>query len=264
MNPEPTPAKPAIRWPGGKTSLLPHILPLIPPHHCYCEPFSGGLAMLCAKPRSPIEVINDLNGDLINFYRIVRYHLNPLLDELEFVPGSRQEFYDFIRQPGLTDIQRAARWWYRNKNGFASDSNSFGRSAKSGGASLSSRSAALDKIRALNARLDKVCIENLDWQRCVEINDTPESFFFVDPPYTGCKQKAYQSWTLDDVKGLGEVLRGLQGRWLLTVNDTPEICSLFEDCRVKPVTRARGLNAKAAKPYAELIICPGKNGGGGR
>jgi DNA adenine methylase len=126
-------------------------------------------------------VINDLNGDLINFYRIVRYHLNPLLDELEFVLGSRQEFHDFISQTGFTDIQRAARWWYRNKNGFGGDdSHSFGRSAKSGGASLGSRSAALDKIRALNTRLDKVCIENLDWRRCVEINDTPESFFFVD------------------------------------------------------------------------------------
>jgi hypothetical protein len=68
---------------------------------------------------------------------------------------------------------------------------------------------------------------------------------------------------VDDVKRLGGVLRDLQGRWMLTINNTPEIRSLFEDCRVKPVTRARGLNAKAAKPYNELIICSGKNGGGG-
>lgn len=94
--------KPAVSWPGGKSRLLKHILPLIPEHTCYCEPFAGGLAVLLAKQRSGIEVINDLNGDLITFYRCVRFHQDALLTELEFVMNSRQEFYDF-RDQGGTD-----------------------------------------------------------------------------------------------------------------------------------------------------------------
>lgn len=84
--------RPAVSWPGGKGRLLKYILPLIPRHTCYCEPFSGGLAVLLAKPRSKVEVVNDLNGELITFYRCVRFHADVLLTELEFVMNSRQEF----------------------------------------------------------------------------------------------------------------------------------------------------------------------------
>lgn len=77
-------------------------MPLIPKHQCYVEPFAGGLAVFLAKPRSQIEVLNDLNGDLVTFYRCVRFHSDTLLTELEFVLNSRQEFKDFADQPGLT------------------------------------------------------------------------------------------------------------------------------------------------------------------
>ncbi|MES2572137.1 MAG: DNA adenine methylase, partial [Verrucomicrobiota bacterium] len=87
----------------------------MPPHRCYVEPFAGGLAVLLAKERSSIEVLNDINGDLVNFYRCVRFHSDVLLTELEFVLNSRQEFTDFRHQPGLTDLQRASRWFFRNK-----------------------------------------------------------------------------------------------------------------------------------------------------
>src|SRR5205085_1031202 len=116
--------------------------PLLPKHHCYCEPFAGGLAVFLAKPRSPIEVVNDVNGDLVTFYRCVRFHQDPLLTELEFVLNSRREFLDFRDQPGLTDIQRAARWFHRNKNCFGgTDMRSFGTSALGGGAVFGSRAA---------------------------------------------------------------------------------------------------------------------------
>jgi hypothetical protein len=97
----------AIQWPGGKRWLLPVILPLIPPHTCYVEPFGGGLSVLLAKPRSPVEVANDTDGDLVNFYRVARFHLEPLLAELRWLPNSREEFHALRHQPGLTDIQRA-------------------------------------------------------------------------------------------------------------------------------------------------------------
>jgi DNA adenine methylase len=229
--------------------MLKWILPLIPKHKCYCEPFAGGLAVFLAKTRSTMEVINDINGDLVTFYRCVRYHQEPLLTELEFVLNSRKEFYDFGDQPGLTDIQRSARWFFRNKNCFGGVMKSFGVGA------VGSRAARLETIRALSHRLDRVCIEHLDWQRCMQLYDRPGTFFFVDPPYTGCKADVYATWTNTDVQILRDRLFGLKGKWLLTLNDAPAIRAIFSDCELIPVTRARGINNKqGAKIYRELII----------
>jgi len=89
--------KPAVHWAGAKSRLLKHLLPLIPEHACYAEPFSGGLAVLLAKPRSAVEVINDVDGDLVRFYRCVRFHVETLLTELEFVLNAREELRETLR-----------------------------------------------------------------------------------------------------------------------------------------------------------------------
>lgn len=229
---------------------------MIPKHHCYCEPFSGGLAVLLAKPRSEIEVINDLNGELITFYRCVRFHADVLLTELEFVLNSRKEFYDFRDQPGLTDIQRAARWFFRNKNCFGgANMDSFSTSPIINTGATGSRSNRMEAIRALSVRLDRVCIEHLDWDHCMDLYDRSETFFFVDPPYTSSNASMYEGWTDTDVQILRDKLIKRRGRWLLTLNDTPSIRQIFSDCELKPVTRPRGIrNVGAAVPYNELII----------
>jgi DNA adenine methylase len=252
--------KPAVSWPGGKSRYVDRILPLIPEHTCYVEPFAGGLAVLLAKPRSDMEVINDLNGDLITFYRCVRFHSDVLLTELEFVLNSRQEFRDFCDQPGLTDIQRAARWFFRNKVCFGgARMDSFGTAALGGGASHGSRGSRMEAIRALNLRLDRTCIEHLDWQRCITLYDRPSTFFFVDPPYTECDAGMYAAWTNTDVQLLRDCLAKLRGKWLATLNDTAAIREIFAGCRIQAFSRARGINNKSgagAEPYKELIILP--------
>jgi DNA adenine methylase len=252
--------KPALSWPGGKSRLLKHILPLIPKHACYVEPFAGGLAVLLAKPRSQLEVINDLNGDLVTFYRCVRFHQDVLLTELEFVLNSRQEFFDFRDQPGLTDLQRAARWFFRNKNCFGgANMNSLGTSPTTKTGILGSRSARLEAIRALNFRLDSVGIEHLEWDHCLRLYDRPSTFFFVDPPYTECKVEMYGAWTNTDVQILRQHLCALRGNWLVTLNDTSAIRKIFAGCRLTPVSRARGINNQGgSKLYRELIIQPAK------
>jgi DNA adenine methylase len=203
-----------------------------------------------------VEVINDLNGELITFYRCVRFHPDVLLTELQFVLNSREEFYDFREQAGLTDIQRSARWYFRNKTCFGgSEMSSFGVSAMCG---PSSRAGRMEAIRALSLRLDRTCIEHLDWRRCIELYDRPTTFFFVDPPYTGCNLSMYEGWTNTDVQILQEVLTKVRGKWLLTLNDTPAIRAIFRGCKFTPISRARGINNKdgAAKIYRELIIQP--------
>lgn len=256
--PAPYRVKPAISWPGGKTRLLKWILPLIPRHVCYVEPFAGGLAVLLAKERSRLEVINDANGDLIRFYRCVRFHQDPLLTELEFVLNSRQEFYDFKDQPGLTDIQRAARWFYRNKNSFGGLLDSFGTGALGGGAAHASRSARMEVIRALSHRLDGVCIEHLPWEKCVSLYDRPTTFFFLDPPYTSGSVGVYAGWTNTDVQILRDRLGKLKGKWLVTLNDSEPIRQIFSGCRIRSVDRAIGIEQKGAtgRRYKELVITP--------
>ena len=245
-----------MRWPGGKGRLLKHLLPLITPHVCYCEPFAGGLAVLLAKPRANVEIINDRHGDLVRFYRCVRFHCDALLTEIEFSLNSREEFMSFRAQPGLTDIQRAARWYYRNRLCFGgADIDTFGTSAVS---SSDSRARRMGAIRELSVRLDRAIIEDLDWEACVRRYDRPGTLFFLDPPYTGCSDTAYDAWTIADVMKLREVLRTIQGRWIVTLNDAADIRQVFDDCEITAVSRAMGINGAASKgrQYKEIIIRP--------
>lgn len=248
--------RPAVRRPGGKSRLLPLLMPLIPAHKVYVEPFAGGLAVLLAKPRSTVEVLNDMDQSLVTFYRVVRFHAEPLLAELEWVLNSRQEFVDCREQPGLTDIQKAARWYFRNRTCFGgSNLDTFGVSLTS---AADSRGRRMEAVRQLAVRLDRVIIESVDWERCVRIYDRAETFFFMDPPYTECGETSYKAWTTADVMKLRETLRSLKGRWLLTLNDSPDNRRLFGDCEVRSVERAKGIarTPGGAGRYRELIIRP--------
>lgn len=228
---------------------------MIPKHNCYVEPFAGGLAVFLAKPRSANEVINDVHTDLITFYRCVRFHREELLTELEFVLNSRQEFHDFRAQPGLTDIQRAARWYTRNKIGFGGSDQSFGVRVSH---PVSSRTNRMEIIRQLNVRLDTATIEHLDWEKCVDLYDRPTTFFFLDPPYTECGRTNYDGWKDSDVLRLRQKVDRIQGKWIITLNDTATIRSIFHDCQLVPVSRAKGISNKKGKatPYKEIVIAP--------
>lgn len=259
--PTPAPAgtKPVVAWQGGKRWLTKELIPLIPAHRMYVELFCGGGALLCAKQPSAAEVINDLNSELVNLYRIVKYHLHELFRELDWCLNSREEFNGFKEQRGLTDIQRAARWFLRMKNGFGGSPDHFGRGRMGGGASFTSKEGRLALLRAFNARLDKVCIENLDWKECIALYDSKQAVFFCDPPYTtGVAQ--YGAWTIDDLARFREEgLDQMKGTWILTIDDTPANRGLFKDCFIKSFTRANGISRKegeAASQYHELIIRP--------
>lgn len=243
--------KPILKWPGGKTRLLHLILPRITPHKCYCEPFAGGLAVLLAKERSEEEVVNDTNGTLVALYRNVQYHMAALLDEIEFALNARQNLHDYTKQPGLTEIQRAARWFVRNRISFAGHGRGMGKA--------SSRENTMANIRELNRRLDKVRIENLPYEDCIRTHDSAKTFFFLDPPYLHANVGPYAGWTEEQMEGLRRVLNGVKGNWLLTVDGSEFNRKLFRDCRVRRVqTRNGSLNPGKVgeKTFSELIITP--------
>jgi DNA adenine methylase len=249
--------KPVFSWPGGKSWASKHVLPLIPQHACYVEPFAGGLAILLAKEPSALEVVNDINSDLINFFRCVKFHRDELIKELQWVLNSREEFTSFKQQPGLTDIQRAARWFCRQTLSFGGDGDSFAVTRKPGGGANKSRHSLLEKLGALNDRLDKVVTEHLDWHHCLELYDSSETFFFVDPPYLGGKIKNYKAWGEADLKSLRDCLVERKGKWILTINDCEAARSLFQKQKKTTLTRQRGIANRTEKDrqeYKELLI----------
>lgn len=248
-------AKPAYAWPGGKTRMLKYILPAIPPHLTYVEPFFGGGAVFFAHPQSHVEVINDINGELVSFLRCAKYHLDPLLDEMDLVANSRREFEDYLAQPGLTEIQRAARWFIRHRLSFGGMGGTF---AVQRTHPLPSRSQRLVAIRSLSARLDRTTIEHRDWARILDLYDAEQSFFFLDPPYLDGAGAAYQGWSEFELARFAERVRALKGAWMVTFQDCPQIRAAFEGFSLQAIDRANGIGNNGGKRegrrYLEVII----------
>jgi len=251
--------KPILRWPGGKTRLLPEILPRIRAHRLYVEAFSGGLAVMLAKARSAAEVINDINGDLVNLYRHAQFHIDALVAEVEFTLVSRQDLADLVSQPGLTGLQQAARYLLRNRLSFGGGGTSYAVSAQG----QASRANVLSLLRSFSERLDKVSVENLPYQRLFDLYDRPDAFWFLDPPYSTGKVENYGLWTPAQMAEFATRVQTLKGDWLVTVNDCPENRSLFASHQVKPiVSRSQSVNRRLnpMATFGELLIQPMKKG----
>ena len=151
-------------WMGGKSKTAHRLCRLLPKHRCYVEVFAGAANLLFVKDKSPTEVLNDINSELVNLFRIVRWHPREFFRELAFFTHSRTEFADYRAQPGLTDIQKAARSWFiirtafGGKGGTAHPAFGYGTTGKA-----PFRRAAFAAVRRCHKRLDGVYIENLDF-----------------------------------------------------------------------------------------------------
>jgi DNA adenine methylase len=244
--------KSPLRWPGGKSRMLDRIMPLVPPHDIYVEPFAGGLAVLRAKRPCDLEVVNDLNGDLVALYRNIRFHLPAVLDEIRYVLNSRRELFDFLKQPGLTEVQRASRWLVRNKISFSGNGVSF-----AGSSANHSKENSLVIIGELSKRLDKVVIEELPYEKCIQKYDKPTAFHFIDPPYLDAKPAAYRGWTREEILGLRGQLDTIKGKWMVTIDDSRFNRDTFKDFNIRGYKVRNGcINAAkyGLQKFGELII----------
>lgn len=249
--------KPILRWQGGKSRLLKAILPRIEPHHCFVEAFAGGLAVMAAKPPSRVEVVNDINSDLVSLYRCVQYHLPALIDEIKWVPSSRQVLKDYLAQPGLTEIQRAARFLLRNRMSFGGGGTSYGVSKLGGGGAATSRQGLVDILERFRARFDRVSVENLPYQRLMTIYDAPTTFWFLDPPYLNAEIDCYAGWNEAQMTEFAALVADLQGNWLVTVDDSPLNRHLFARHKLTAVKTLNGALNRRLLPkqtFGELII----------
>lgn len=218
-------------WPGGKTRLAPHLMPLIAerPHQCYVEAFAGSAAMLFEREPAPVEVINDVNGELVRLYRVVANHLDEFMRQLQWVLVSRETFVGAEAQSvdTLTDIQRAARFYYLQKLSFGGKVEGRALGVGPTAAKRFSRDRVLRTLTAAHRRLERVVVENLPWQRCVGKYDRAETLFFLDPPYW--QTTGYDSeFGLDQYQQLADTMASLKGRAILTINDCPPMRALFD------------------------------------
>jgi len=198
---------------GGKSRLTSRIVPLFPEHRVYVEVFFGAGACYFAKEPSEIEVINDVDGGLVNFFRVVKYHPEELDRQLAYYCRSRQVFRELDREPSLTDIQRAVTWYVQHRLSFGGMGRHFGYAREGGGGGLT---ALRRDFEAIAARMVRTTIENDDFEAILRRYDSPGAFFYVDPPYTGLTCPYPYKWTEADEKRLWGMLAKVKGRWLVS------------------------------------------------
>jgi DNA adenine methylase len=242
-----------ISWIGGKKQLRSVIAELIPQNiNGYIEPFGGAGWVLFYKDRwAKLEVYNDIDARLTNLFLVAKYHKEELNKELQLMLDSRFLFDTIITQPGLTDIQRAARFFLIIKRSFGAKGEHFGTSKKD--KSTKSLKRMIDQVMLIANRLDQVKIETKDYKAIFEIYDTKENFFFIDPPYRHGVQ--YKAGRMNYEIFLKE-LKKLKGKFLLTIDDCPENLKLFKEFNIKKIDRCNGINRKniVNNRFKELII----------
>ena len=250
-----------INWVGGKRLLRKTIAPLIPKDiKSYIEPFGGGGWVLFYKDRwADLEIYNDLDGRLVNLFRIVKYHPNAFKEEYKYLLGSRDMFFQFLNGTFITDIQKAVQFYFIITRSFGGKGSSFGTVKKSSGGASKSQKNVLDKIDAIHKRLDKVMIENRDFETLIKQYDFEDAFFYCDPPYSqGCGYDVTSTKDFDHER-LREVLGNIKGRFLLSYDDSPKIRELYKGFEMIEVERLNGINNRSdvenrKKIFRELLI----------
>lgn len=251
-----------LNYLGGKSKLVGKIVPMIPAdHECYCEAFAGGAWVLFGKERSQCEVINDLDKELATFWRVLQNHMEEFLRYFKHAVVSRELFeLENRKDPTtLTDIQRACRYYYLQRLAFGGRTvgRTFGTST-TGPANLDVTTIQ-ERILEVHWRLARVTIENLPALECISRYDRPETFFYLDPPYFHTAGYAVP-WSDDDFIALRDCLLSIKGRFILSINDVPDIRMIFKSFRLRKVTttysvaNARGSSADRGSRRAELLV----------
>lgn len=223
----------------------------------YIEVFGGGGWVLFYKPQgNDFEVYNDFNSNLVNLYRCVREQPKELINELQYMLNSRLDFeymkYMMHSKTVLPDIRRAAYYYALIRYSYASSIDSFGSQPHSMWNNF-------PLIQSASRRLQKVIIENKDFEKLISQYDRPESFFYCDPPYYET-ESYYEGggFGRDDHERLANKLCSIQGKFLLSYNDCPEIRKLYSrpGIVIEGTTRLSNIAQRyeGGKQYPELLI----------
>lgn len=230
--------KTPISYYGGKQSMLGKILPLIPEHSVYVEPFFGGGAVFWAKEKSKVEVINDLNGHVVNFYKQLKNRPDELIKLVESTPYARSSYKQAMvvyNAPYLFDeLTRTWAFWVATIQGFSNKIGSW-RCAQNRNKECTLLENKKELINEQTSeRLKFVQIESKDAVELIKRHDAPEVFFYCDPPYVDSNQGHYGGYTQEHFNELLQALRCIKGKFLL---------SSYPNQRLKELTDSEGWNS---------------------
>ena len=244
-----------IGWVGGKRLLAKTIAALLPRHTCYVEVFGGAAWVLFAKEPSRVEVYNDLNGRLVELFRCAKAHPEELVRQLDMVLASREMFKLFQRQEGLTEIERAARFFYLTQQSFNRLGKVFSYGRTPGAATTGMRlHKLLGRLDDVRERLVDVRIERDDFGAVLARYDGPETCFFLDPPYYGCEHNYDIRLQKEDHERLAATLATTKARWLVTYNDHAWVRRAYRRHRRFTVAADYTSCVNARRPGHQLII----------
>jgi DNA adenine methylase len=230
----------------------------MPPHELYAEAFAGGAHVLFCKSPSHVEVINDINGELINFFTVVKEKPYQLLLELQWDLYSRKLFLkykaDLEGSAEMSDVERAKRFFYIVKGSFAGQRETFGysRTTKPG----LNFCDIEEIILKAHERLLRVSIECIDFREFIKKYDTPDTLFYLDPPYhiKSAKRMYVQCLGDSDFIEFKDLLKNLKGKFILSLNDDSFIRKTFRYFKIETIDTRYTMNSKGNKKVSELLI----------
>lgn len=252
----------AFPWFGGKTNMAAWIAGKLPDHLTYVEPFGGSAAVLLNKERSHTEVYNDKDGDVVHFFRVAREMPDELAEWVRTVPYAESQYHEWWRDfygDGTRpddDIRRAGQWVflrYTNFSGHVATKRGFRRDSKNdpkGGRESHNWTNVPDRIRRIADRLQGVTILDEDYQVTIGRYDTPETVFYLDPPYVD-NEDVYNETAIHG--GIADTLEGIDGYAMVSYMEIPPAFDLDEWTILEKQVVHRG--SGTGEEATEKLLC---------
>lgn len=255
------PAQPVAPWLGGKSRLADTIISWINAvdHACYAEPFCGmGGIFLRRTQRPKAEIMNDYSREVSNFFRQLQHHYLCFVETIRWQLTTRDGFERLldIELDYLTELQRAARFIYLLKTGFGGrvTSRSFG--VDTTGSGRFDITTLVPELERLHTRLAGVTIECLHYSDFIARYDRPHTLFYLDPPYWGCEDDYGKNlFSRSDFQKLADQLAGIKGKFILSLNDKPEVREIFKAFQIEGVKTSYSIAKNdGLQEAAEVLI----------
>jgi len=254
-------AVPVAPYLGGKRNLAKIIVARIAeiPHEIYAEPFVGMGGVFLRRPiPAKSEVINDLSADVSGFFRILQRHYSAFMEMMRFQITTRAEFDRLVdtNPDTLTDLERAARFLYLQRTAFGGkvSGKNFGVSpSRPGRFDISKLGPMLDD---LHSRLSGVVIERLPYADFIRRYDRSETLFYLDPPYWGCEGDYGKAlFSRADFEEVSDILKGIKGRFILSLNDVPGVRHIFKGFEIESVKTTYSVGtSRTDRPKAGEVL----------
>jgi DNA adenine methylase len=240
---------------GGKRAIAKRIIEIFPEHTTYVEAFCGGAQVLFHKELSKSEVINDRDSEVVNVFRVCQQHYEELLRYMRWMLTSRTWFnlLENTEPESLTDIARAGRYLFLLKNDYAGLVRHHVYTISVTQPPGFNPERLPESIAEAHARLARVQIESLPYEKILAKYDRPTTLFYLDPPYYGLKLYRY-NLSHDDFVAMAERLQALKGKFVLSLNDVPQVRAIFAKFRIRGIEMAYTSQKKAGRRFREVLI----------